>query len=180
MVNALNGQGWHATTRIPALDGAGQAHGGFMPQRPVAPIGSTTAQPKSQGNAEDNEKEAFAKLMVMLQNPDTDARQQASIGKQKVSNAVQEFRDYMAKTPEEKIKEKILQELGMTEEEFDALPPEQKAKVMQQITERLEEDVQIKAQAKIEQQAESEQASASGAVAAADADEREKQKTAEL
>lgn len=184
MVNALNGLGWYANTQLPSRVGAEQAQGGFMPQRPVAPIGSTTAQHNSQGstagNAEDNEKEAFAKLMVMLQNPDTEAREQASVGKQKVSNAVQEFRDYMAKSPEEKIKEKILQELGLTEDEFEALPPEQKAKVMEQIAERLQEDVQIKTQAKIEQQAESEQAGASAAVAAADADDREKQKTAEL
>jgi hypothetical protein len=114
-------------------------------------------QQNSQGNtsqqhAEDNSKEAFAKLMATLQNPKADSTHQASTNKQEASDALQEFRDYMAKSPAQKIKEKMLQELGLTPEEYDALPPEQKLKIDKQIAQRIEEDAELKTQAKIAQQ----------------------------
>lgn len=60
--------------------------------------------------------------MATLQNPKADSTRQASTDKQEASVALQEFRDYMAKSPAQKIKEKMLQELGLTPEEYDALP----------------------------------------------------------
>ena len=55
----------------------------------------------------------------------------------------------MAKSPEEKIREKYLAELGLSEEEYNALPPEQKEKIDQQIAQRMQEDVELKTQAKM-------------------------------
>ncbi|WP_460416246.1 hypothetical protein [Pseudomonas sp. microsymbiont 2] len=110
-------------------------------------------QGSSQQGTEGDHKEAFAKLMLMLQNPDAHARRQTSVGEQGASSALQEFRDYMAKSPAEKIKEKLLQELGLTQDEYDALPPERKMKVDELIARRIQEDVQMKTQARLEQQA---------------------------
>jgi hypothetical protein len=50
--------------------------------------------------------------------------------------ARQEFHDFMSKSPGEMIKEKLLREIGLTEEEYDALPPEMKAKVDELIAQR--------------------------------------------
>lgn len=130
---------------------------GVQVRAPVA-TNNASAQQNSQGNtaqqnAEDARAEAFAKLKVALQNPDIAARQQASINQQDTSDAVREFREYMAKTPEQKVQEKVLAELGMTAEEFEALPPEQKAKIGEQIAQRIKEDIEMDTQAKVQQQA---------------------------
>ncbi|MDD2091751.1 hypothetical protein NP522_16320 [Pseudomonas guariconensis] len=150
----LNGLGWQTAVQQYNRTGAEQPLAAVLPMRlPVAPA---TATPQQNGqsstsgqNAEDARKEAFAKLMVMLQNPDVAARQQASVNEQDTSGALEAFRDYMAKSPQEKIKEKYLAELGLSEEEYNALPPEQKEKIDQQIAQRMQEDVELKTQAKM-------------------------------
>ncbi|MDZ3993235.1 hypothetical protein [Pseudomonas sp. Teo4] len=142
---------------------------------------NASAQQNSQGNtaqqnAEDAREEAFAKLKVALQNPDIAARQQASVSKQDTSDAVREFREYMAKTPEQKVQEKVLAELGMTPEEYEALPPEQKQKIGEQIAQRIKEDIEMDTQVKVQQQALREVQAQQGADIATSqsADEREK------
>ena len=59
------------------------------------------------------------------------------------SDAVQEFLDYMNKTPEERLFEKYLKELGLTKEQFEALPPEERMKVEAKIREKVERDVEM-------------------------------------
>ncbi|WP_369987477.1 hypothetical protein [Pseudomonas xanthosomatis] len=188
MVIALNGLGWQTAVQQHNRTNNEQALSQFVPVRQVAATRDTAAQQNSQGStsqqsSEDNQKEAFAKLLVMLQNPDSAARQQASVGKQEQSSAAQDFHDYMAKSPEEKIKEKMLQELGLTEDEYQALPPEQKAAIDDQIAQRMKEDVELKTQAKLQQAQQAQQAqqvSSGLAVAASGAEDSEKQKAAEL
>ncbi|MBO9550297.1 hypothetical protein [Pseudomonas sp.] len=154
MAITLNGLGWQATAHLQQRINHDQAQAELVPFRAPLATRNASAQQNSQGstsqqNADDAREEAFAKLKVMLQNPDLAARQQASASTQETSDAVQDFRDYMAKSPEEKIKEKILQELGMTEDEYNALPPEQQAKIDDQIARRMKEDIEIKTQAKM-------------------------------
>ncbi|MGJ7552065.1 hypothetical protein [Pseudomonas alloputida] len=154
MAITLNGLGWQATVHQQQRINHDQAQAELVPFRAPLATSNASAQQNSQGstsqqNADDAREEAFAKLKVMLQNPDLAARQQAGASTPVTSDAVQDFRDYMAKSPGEKIKEKILQELGMTEDEYNALPPEQQAKVDEQIAQRMKEDVEIKAQAKV-------------------------------
>ncbi|MDR2306349.1 MAG: hypothetical protein LBE53_04030 [Paucimonas sp.] len=159
MLITPTGLGWQPALQQQQRTDNDQALAQYVPLRQVAAAGNTAAQQNSQGstsqqNAEDNRKEAFAKLMVMLQNPDVAAREQASAAKQKDNGALQEFKDYMAKSPEEKIKEKLLQELGLTMDDYNALPPEQKAKIDLQITQRMQKDVEMKTQEKLAKQAE--------------------------
>jgi hypothetical protein len=186
MVIALNGLGWQTAIQQHNRSSNEQALSQFVPVRQVAATRDTAAQQNSQGSttqqqAEDNQKEAFAKLLVMLQNPDSSARQQASVGEQAPSSAAQAFHDYMAKSPEEKIKDKMLQELGLTEDEYAALPPEQKAQIDEQIAQRIKEDVELKTQAKLQQAEQSQQAQqVSSGLAVADADTREQPLSAEL
>jgi len=158
MAITLNGLGWQATVQQQQRINHDQAQAELVPLRAPLATSNASAQQNSQGstaqqNADDAREEAFAKLKVMLQNPDLAARQQASASTQETGDALQEFRDYMAKSPEEKIKEKMLQELGMTVEEFNALPPEQQAKIGEQIAQRIKEEIVMKTQAKVAEQA---------------------------
>ncbi len=157
MAITLNGLGWATVQHQQRIDPQQAQPEGVAFRAPLA-ASNASAQQQGQGStaqqeADDARAEAFAKLKVMLQNPDLAARQQAGASTQETRTAVQDFRDYLAKSPEEKIKEKILQELGMTADEYDALPPEQQMKVDQQVAQRMKEDVELKTQAKLELQA---------------------------
>jgi len=156
-VITFNGLGWQPTVQQQNRIILEQPLADSVPLRAPQASSNTSSQKNSQGNtseqnADEARAEAFAKLKVLLQNPGIAARQQAGASTQESSDATQAFREYMAKTPEDKIKEKVLAELGMTVEEFDALPPEQKARIGEQIAQRIKEDLEIEAQAKLQEQ----------------------------
>ncbi|WP_327440015.1 hypothetical protein [Pseudomonas donghuensis] len=123
--------------------------------RPPVPISSADRQQHSHANtsqqsAEDAREEAFAKLKVQLQNPDVDMREQASIGNSETGkSAAQEFRDYMALSPAEKIKLKLLNELGISKEEFEALPPAEKDKIERKIAEQMKKQTELESLASL-------------------------------
>ena len=158
MAITLNGLGWQANVQHHHRTGQDPAPAAGTPFRAPLATPSVSAQQNSQGNtsqqnADDAREEAFAKLKVLLQNPGLATHRLAGAPTEQTSKAVQDFRDYMAKSPEEKIKEKILQELGLTEDDYNSLPPEKKDQVDRQIAQRLQEDVRMKTQAKVEQEA---------------------------
>lgn len=149
-MSIINATGWQPLAinplRSTAEAGAEQqAH--F--RAPVAANGAGAHQQSrgntAQQNAEDAREEAFAKLKVQLQNPDSSRREQASIARSDAptSSAAQEFRDYMALSPAEKIKLKLLNELGITQEEFDAMPPEEQKKIELKIAEQLKKENEL-------------------------------------
>lgn len=53
--------------------------------------------------------------------------------------ASEKFQAYMNKSDAEKIRESMLQEMGLTEEEFRELPPEEQEAINREIMERLKE-----------------------------------------
>ncbi|MEC7029636.1 MAG: hypothetical protein VXW91_08145 [Pseudomonadota bacterium] len=55
------------------------------------------------------------------------------------STTVTEFLEYMEMTPEEKYFDMFLKEEGLTQEEYEALPPEDKAEITEKIQNRIEE-----------------------------------------
>ncbi|BCG24284.1 hypothetical protein TUM18999_24750 [Pseudomonas tohonis] len=97
--------------------------------------------------------EAFARLRVNLQcgtaaaagNETTDdvyadaGAAAASVDKPARSAAAQEFHDYMDKSAGEKMRDKILKEMGLTEEDIDAMPPEKQEQIEKQIAQRMTE-----------------------------------------
>lgn len=118
--------------------------------RPVATLPSTrddarTQQAEQAGQAVD---EAFAKMRLALQNPEAQstAGAQGTAEAEEGEDVVQAFMDYMAMSPEQKIRDSLLKDMGLTEEELDALPPEQQAKIEAQIAEKLSESVVDSAQ----------------------------------
>lgn len=97
--------------------------------------------------------EAFARMRVNLQggtaaatgNQTTDdvyadaGAAAASVDKPARSAAAQEFHDYMDKSAGEKMRDKILKEMGLTEEDIDAMPPEKQEQIEKQIAQRMAE-----------------------------------------
>ena len=158
MTIALNGLGWQAAVQQQRTAGIDSATAEVPQFRPPVPASNATAQQDRQGNtsqqdAEDAREEAFAKLKVQLQNLGTSVGQPADASTEKTSSARQDFHDLMSKSPAEMIKEKLLRELGLTEDEYNALPPEKKELVDQQIAQRMKDDVEAKTLAKIDSQA---------------------------
>ncbi len=98
-----------------------------------------TAMPAAQkelDKAGDRIDEAFAKTRVQLQ---TTAP---------TSGARAEFTEYMSKSPAERIREQLLKEQGMTEEQVQALPQERQDAIASQVAERLKEQQQQQVAAK--------------------------------
>lgn len=58
------------------------------------------------------------------------------------SAAVRAFLEYMSKTPEERYFDAFLKSKGMTQEEFDALPVEEKQALMQEFQETIKQRVE--------------------------------------
>lgn len=100
----------------------------------------TSLQATQQVNAataiSDNVDEAFAKTRVQLQSvASSDSEDTTTQG----SSATSEFKDYMNKTPEERLRDSILEEMGISEEEFKAMPPEKQLAVSQEIAQRMQD-----------------------------------------
>lgn len=84
----------------------------------------------------DNVDEAFAKTRVGLQ---------ASTAKLPVDveTATDAFKDYMSKTPEQRLRDSILQEMGLTEDEVKAMPPEKQQAIAKEIAERMQDKIKL-------------------------------------
>ncbi|GAB4394708.1 MAG: hypothetical protein Tsb0032_22360 [Kiloniellaceae bacterium] len=65
------------------------------------------------------------------------------------SEAVKAFLDYMSKTPEERYFEAFLKSKGMTQEEFDALPVEDKKALMKEFEEFVKQSMEINSAEKV-------------------------------
>ncbi|MGO3986373.1 hypothetical protein ABI582_18590 [Pseudomonas sp. SAS7] len=156
MIIAPNGVSWQPTLQQPPHANDEQTVAETAPApTPITTANTATQQQQgntAQQNAEDAREEAFAKFKVMLQNLGSATTDQV-IGEQvPPKTARQEFHDFMSKSPGEMIKEKLLLEIGLTKEEYDALPPEVKAKVDELIAQRMKEDIERKIEEKAQEQ----------------------------
>lgn len=61
------------------------------------------------------------------------------------------FREYMSKTPVEHLRERILEEMGISEEDLARMPPEQRQAVEAEIADRIKERMLDQARAKEEE-----------------------------
>lgn len=64
------------------------------------------------------------------------------------SNATQKFLDYMSKTPEERYYETLLAQRGLTKEQLEALPVEERIKIEEEIKNEIEKRTQAKIEEK--------------------------------
>lgn len=85
----------------------------------------------------DNVDEAFAKTRVGLQTAD------ASSSKPAGTSATDEFKDYMSKSPEQRLRDSILKSMGITEEDIQNMPPEKQLAIGKEIAERLQDKMKL-------------------------------------
>jgi hypothetical protein len=102
--------------------------------------GQATQQVSEASKISDNVDEAFAKTRVALQAADS--------AKATDSTAMADFKDYMSKTPEQRLHDSILKEMGITEEDLKAMPPEKQLAVSKEIAQRMEDKMKLASTAK--------------------------------
>ncbi|MHC8319162.1 hypothetical protein ACYZT4_00320 [Pseudomonas sp. GB2N2] len=105
-------------------------------QAPVSAL--ATEQVNAASKISDNVDEAFAKTRVALQATDA-----TSLPKAGESKAMADFKDYMSKTPEQRLRDSILDEMGITEEDLKAMPPEKQLAISKEIAERLQDKMKL-------------------------------------
>jgi hypothetical protein len=104
--------------------------------------GQATQQVSEATRISDNVDEAFAKTRVNLQAvnaplPD-DIKDRIKDG-----SATSEFKEYMSKTPEQRMHDAILKEMGLTQEEVDQMPPEKQKAIGEEIAQRMQDKAEI-------------------------------------
>ncbi|KAA0943882.1 MULTISPECIES: hypothetical protein [unclassified Pseudomonas] len=92
------------------------------------------ATQKAKDTTADNVEAAFAKTRVQLQTtPETTATPKTEASTQ----ARADFNEYMTKTPAERIRDQILKEKGLTEEDVKSMPIEQQTSIANEVADRL-------------------------------------------
>lgn len=111
-------------------------------QQNAQPLTNLQATPASvAGNAQaDNVNAAFAKTRVMLQA----SASSTGTGTTAKTSATDEFKDYMSKSPAQRIREQLLKEMGLTEDDVKAMPPEKQQAITDQITALMQQKEAIK------------------------------------
>ncbi|MCF4994391.1 hypothetical protein GIW70_22075 [Pseudomonas syringae] len=97
--------------------------------------GIATQQVNEAKRISDNVDEAFAKTRVGLQTADAAGTTGTS--------ATEAFKEYMSKTPEQRLRDSILDEMGITQEEIDAMPPEKQLAIGEEIAQRMQDKMQL-------------------------------------
>ncbi|MHC8387950.1 hypothetical protein ACYZTM_07945 [Pseudomonas sp. MDT2-39-1] len=91
----------------------------------------------------DNVDEAFAKTRVALQAAESFKLPADVQFRSSDSPAADAFKEYMSKKPEERIQDAILEEMGLTKEEVEQMPPEKQQAIAKEIAERMEDKIKL-------------------------------------
>ncbi|MBN0980499.1 hypothetical protein JTY93_19935 [Pseudomonas hygromyciniae] len=123
----------------PANAAASALYSGVMQNvQNAAAATQVQATQKATDTTASNVDAAFAKTRLQLQaTPPTSATPTTATS----SQARADFTDYMTKTPAERIRDQILLEKGLTEEDVKAMPVEQQDAIAQEVADRLKMQV---------------------------------------
>jgi hypothetical protein len=99
---------------------------------------SATQQVTAANTISDNVNEAFAKTRVALQ-----ATGASSVSTSGDSTAMADFKDYMSKSPEQRVHDSLLKEMGLTEDDVKAMPPAQQQAIAKEIAQRMEDKLKL-------------------------------------
>ncbi|AWY40851.1 hypothetical protein DKY63_13535 [Pseudomonas putida] len=100
--------------------------------------GQATQQVSETTRISDNVDEAFAKTRVNLQAVNAPLPDGVR-DRIKDGSATSEFKEYMSKSPEQRMHDAILEEMGLTQEEVDKMPPEKQQAIGEEIAKRMED-----------------------------------------
>jgi len=81
------------------------------------------------------------------------AEERARKAEEDAAAARKDFLDYMKKTPMQRMREAILKEMGLTEEDLKAMDPEKRDEVEAAIAEKIKERLRAQAQEKVNEAA---------------------------
>ena len=117
-------------------------------QQPLTNIQAAAASVAGDKQA-DNVNAAFAKTRVLLQASVPEAAAVQSTHTQNSNattqgSATEAFKDYMSKPVAQRIREQYLEELGLTEEDVKAMPPEQQQAITDKISDLMKGEQAIK------------------------------------
>ncbi|MGF6112521.1 hypothetical protein [Pseudomonas frederiksbergensis] len=102
-------------------------------------LNNATQQVSAASTISDNVDEAFAKTRVGLQASVPDDNKTKSTD----SSAMADFKDYMSKSPEQRLRDSILKEMGITEDQLQAMPPAQQLAIGKEIAERIQDKMKL-------------------------------------
>lgn len=127
----------------PSTAAASALYSGLMQNvQNTATLQAPQAVQQAGNTVNDNVAAAFAKTRVLLQaTPPTASTAQANSATQ--GSALDEFKDYMSKSPEQRMRDRILEEMGITEEDLKNLPPEKQQAVAQEIAQRVQDKLKL-------------------------------------
>jgi predicted flavoprotein YhiN len=127
----------------PSTAAASALYSGLMQNvQNTATLQASQAVQQASNTVSDNVAAAFAKTRVLLQaTPPTASTAQANSTTQ--SSALDEFKDYMNKSPEQRMRDRILEEMGITEEDLKNMPPEKQQAVAQEIAQRVQDKLKL-------------------------------------
>ncbi|WP_025126871.1 hypothetical protein [Pseudomonas sp. PH1b] len=150
LVNAQKSVSVQPTSRTdmdPTTAAASALYSGMLQQAQNSVTVPASQASQQASTVNDNVNAAFAKTRVLLQAtpPVTSAPQATSATE---TGALSEFKDYMSKTPEQRLRDSILKDLGLTEEDLKSLPPERQLAINQEIAKRLQDKMQLAQQEK--------------------------------
>ncbi|WDG51789.1 hypothetical protein [Pseudomonas chlororaphis] len=127
----------------PSTAAASALYSGLMQNvQNTATLQASQAVQQAGNTVNDNVAAAFAKTRVLLQaTPPTASTAQGNSATQ--GSALDEFKDYMSKSPEQRMRDRILEEMGITEEDLKNLPPEKQQAVAQEIAQRVQDKLKL-------------------------------------
>ncbi|AZD17475.1 hypothetical protein [Pseudomonas chlororaphis] len=127
----------------PSTAAASALYSGLMQNvQNTATLQASQAVQQAGNTVNDNVAAAFAKTRVLLQaTPPNASTAQANSATQ--GSALDEFKDYMSKSPEQRMRDRILEEMGITEEDLKNLPPEKQQAVAQEIAQRVQDKLKL-------------------------------------
>lgn len=142
----------HATSAIqpsqrsdldPTTAAASALYSGLMQNvQNAATFQASQAVQQASNTVNDNVAAAFAKTRVLLQaTPPASGTAQTNSATQ--GSAVDEFKDYMSKSPEQRMRDQILNEMGITQEDLKNMPPEKQQAVAQEIAQRVQDKLKL-------------------------------------
>jgi hypothetical protein len=146
LVNAQKSVSVQPTSRTdmdPTTAAASALYSGMLQQAQNSVTYPASQSSTLQANSvDDNVNAAFAKTRVLLQAtpPTTSAAPTTSATE---TGALSEFKEYMSKTPEQRLRDSILRDMGLTEEDLQNLPPERQLAISQEIAQRLQDKMQL-------------------------------------
>lgn len=126
------------TTGSSTLSGTTPAATGFSFQQALA-----AAQEKNSGASD---TETAQKTGAAGKSKQQTAEEKAAATKAAHRALAQELQDYLRKTPAEHLREQVLKEMGLTEEELAKMPPDKRQATEMAIAERIRKKLEAKAE----------------------------------